>query len=92
MLHFVYHLKRFKKQLDEYAPLTWPCRNDTADWVFAHFSSLIVNNVVIVNSSGSKGQLTVGPISSASHLSICIFFYISQKNVFLLKFHKQFIF
>ena len=61
MLHFVYHIKRFKKQLDEYASLTWPCRNDIAHCVFAFFPSLIVNNVVIVNSSGSKGQLTIGP-------------------------------
>ena len=67
MLHFVCHIKGFKKQLGEYAPLALPCRNDIAHCVFAFFSSLIVNNVVIVNWSGSKGQLTV---RSASHLSI----------------------
>ena len=37
------------------------------------FSSFVVNNVVIVNSSGSKGQMTVGSISSASGLSIQAF-------------------
>ena len=65
-------MKRFKKQLDEYAPLAWPCRNDINHCVL-HFSSLIVNNVVIVNWSDSKGQLTVRSISSASHLSIQAF-------------------
>ena len=64
MLHFVYQKKRFKEQLDEYALLVRLCRNDVAHRVFAFFSSFIVNNVVInniVNSSGSKGQLSVRP-------------------------------
>ena len=38
---------------------------------FLHFfSSLVINNVVIVISSGNKGQLTVRSISSASGSSI----------------------
>ena len=48
---FTKKAKRLKKQLDEYAPL-----NDIAHWVFVFFfPSLIANNVVIVNLSGSKG-------------------------------------
>ena len=41
---------------------------------FLHFfSSLVINNVVIVISSGSKGQLTVRSISSACGSSIQAF-------------------
>ena len=40
------------------------------------FSSIIVNNVAVVNSSGSKSQLTVGPflLLALEYLGICIFF------------------
>ena len=51
--------KTFQKQLDDHGFQASPCRDDIINpIVFLHvFFSLIVNNVVIINSSDSRGHV-----------------------------------